>query len=51
MAHISYLNTKRVEALVDGVFAIAITLLAFDLKVSDIIASANFSMLDLFFNL
>ncbi len=51
MAHIGYLNTKRVEALVDGVFAIAMTLLAFDLKVSDIVASVNFSMSDLFFNL
>src|SRR3989344_8870138 len=32
------LGTKRVGALVDGVFAIAMTLLAFDLRVLDIIA-------------
>ena len=32
------LGIKRVGALVDGVFAIAMTLLAFDLRVSDIIA-------------
>ncbi len=39
------LGTKRVEALVDGVFAIAMTLLAFDLRVSDIIPPiADFSI-------
>jgi len=38
-------STKRVEALVDGVFAIAMTLLAFDLKVSDIFKSiSDFNM-------
>lgn len=43
MSKQGYSSTKRVEALVDGVFAIAMTLLAFDLKVSDIIKpAANF---------
>lgn len=38
-------STKRVGALADGIFAIAMTLLAFDLKVSDIIKpSTQFSI-------
>jgi len=46
------LTTKRVEALVDGIFAIAMTLLAFDLKVSDIIAPvANFDIMSVISNI
>jgi len=52
MVHLGYLNTKRVEALVDGVFAIAMTLLAFDLRVSDIIKSiANFNIPSVIYNI
>ena len=52
MTHIEYSSTKRVEALVDGVFAIAMTLLAFDLKVSDIIQSiSNFNIISVISNI
>ena len=45
-------STKRVEALVDGVFAIAMTLLAFDLRVSDIFKSiSNFNILNVISNI
>lgn len=45
-------STKRVEALVDGIFAIAMTLLAFDLKVSSIIESiANFNIMSVISNI
>src|SRR3989338_2944867 len=45
-------STKRVESLVDGVFAIAMTLLAFDLKVSDIIQSiSNFNIISVISNI
>ena len=52
MTQIEYLSTKRVEALVDGVFAIAMTLLAFDLRVSDIFKSiSNFNILSVISNI
>ena len=52
MTHIEYSSTKRVEALVDGVFAIAMTLLAFDLRVSDIFKSiSNFNILNVISNI
>lgn len=52
MTQIGYSGTKRVEALVDGVFAIAMTLLAFDLRVSDIFQSiSNFNILNVISNI
>src|SRR3989338_1196602 len=52
MTNIEYSSTKRVEALVDGVFAIAMTLLAFDLRVSDIFKSiSNFNILNVISNI
>ena len=45
-------STKRVESLVDGIFAIAMTLLAFDLRVSDIFKSiSNFNILNVISNI
>ena len=47
MAPANYLSPRRLEALVDGVFAIAMTLLAFDLKVPEIAAAFVNSQLQL----
>lgn len=45
-------STRRIGALVDDVFAIAMTLLAFDLKVIDIFASIiNFGIISVIFNI